>query len=54
MDIGTAVFVIGGLMMILPALYAAINERAVWQLIEGNPDKALQASTQIGCRLHRA
>jgi hypothetical protein len=42
MDIGTAVFVIGGLMMILPALYAAMKERAVWQLIEGNPDKALQ------------
>jgi hypothetical protein len=42
MSIEIAAIVIGGLMMIIPALYGARYERAVWKLIESNPNKALQ------------
>ena len=42
MSIEIAAIVIGGLMMIIPALYGARYERAVWKLMESNPNKALQ------------
>jgi hypothetical protein len=42
MNIETVAIVIGGLMMIIPALYGARYERAVWKLIESNPNKVLQ------------